>query len=836
MEIKKKKGVFFSIDAMIALGIILMSVLIIYPVLNSTTKESYVQSDLILVLSDLTIGEMNNSYATTLINSGLVKEPNKPVLEQLAEFYVLNETIAKNLADEILNNINTEKNIGFWFGGKLISSSNSTPIENATEIIVERQVISGIQEGESVTAFSGRAFLVNSLQSKYFYFGGYVGEGNLSANITYEGNISSANMELAIENNFSVYINGNYEGDYTGSGSEFTPQTYNLPITNFSSGGNIVEIRGNYLSVAGGFIKISYEPDVTYSADKRKHLPGIEGVVNLYDSFYVPGPINTMNIFLKYNNSVETFFRIGDTVVYNGTTTGVENITLNDSTLSNLLNYSDLSEKTIPIRLGLDNATYLQNITLPADVFSVADLSGSMQASCSGGGFLCCLFSGDFCGSPSTCSSCSGTWDDPLGIAQNATKQFISKVLNDTDNQVGLVGYKGSVSISDTHNLSKNETSLNASVDSWSAGGSTCICCGINWAASALVNDSSNENFRSIVVMSDGQATTTCAQQPNATAEDDAIQAACDAHINHGIIVYAVGFGASADEDTLQEIANCGGGSYYYGSVSSLVSVYDDIAQEIIDASFFEQTLNVTGSYYSRLYPESYIEFNFNETPTPFGLITTSEKDFDNGDGGQFSIPSNATVLESLVVSYSGPRWTDSVDINGNEVYNLSDYGNEYLQLGDPYSINIPVSQVNSTNTVNLTTGLSPTNSTGGSIANKIIYTILQSDVAAYSSITSTSDGCQWTIDFEDGTNTTVNVPNDYNGTENCYYQTSNQNVSNNNDAMQAAVLKLFELLDYDNDGSLDVLFTNQDLQITSSEISGIPFEWSTEIQVRTWS
>ena len=52
---------------------------------------------------------------------------------------------------------------------------------------------------------------------------------------------------------------------------------------------------------------------------------------------------------------------------------------------------------------------------------------------------------------------------------------------------------------------------------------------------------------------------------------------------------------------------------------------------------------------------------------------------------------------------------------------------------------------------------------------------------------------------------------------------------------MQSAVMKLFELLDYDSDGSIDVAFNEQDLQISSSEISGIPFEWSTEIQVRVW-
>ena len=87
----------------------------------------------------------------------------------------------------------------------------------------------------------------------------------------------------------------------------------------------------------------------------------------------------------------------------------------------------------------------------------------------------------------------------------------------------------------------------------------------------------------------------------------------------------------------------------------------------------------------------------------------------------------------------------------------------------------------------------------------------------------------------DNGQNTTVAVPSTYSGGDNCYYTGAGQNVSNSNDALQTAVKKLFSLLDYDSDGKIDVIFSDQDLQISSSEISGIPFDWSTEIQVRVW-
>ena len=60
--------------------------------------------------------------------------------------------------------------------------------------------------------------------------------------------------------------------------------------------------------------------------------------------------------------------------------------------------------------------------------------------------------------------------------------------------------------------------------------------------------------------------------------------------------------------------------------------------------------------------------------------------------------------------------------------------------------------------------------------------------------------------------------------------------MSNDNDALQTSTYKLLELLDFDNNGKLNVEFTEQDLQISSSEVTGIPYDWSTEVQARTWS
>lgn len=840
MEIKKNKtGIFYSSDALIALTIILLSILIIYPILTIAPHEDFVHRDIMKVISSLKIGEIENTEIESIISQGLINDLNKSILEQLGEFYVTNKTLARTIAESLISGIDTQDNFGIWFGNELIASKNSSPFEYAENIDVKSQLISGIREGESITGFSGRAFLSNSLQKKYFNFGGYVGEGNLSARIYYTGEIDSVILELAIINNFDVYVNNVYSGSYTGSVSQFIPKNYSIPIDNFESGENIIEFRGDNLNIAGGFIKVTYIKEIEYEQPKRYYFPGISGIINLYDGFYIPGELNSMNIFLHLNSNQTTFLKIGNTTVYNASTNGDEEITISDAQLELLLNYDELSEKTVPLRLGLTNVSYVSTFTRPADVFSVTDLSGSMAptgTNCAGENWFCCW--GKNCNNnQANCESCGGTFEpatNKLQSAKDANKIFINAVLNNSANRVGLAGYKATASDSDFHQLSNNNASLISEVNSWTASGNTCICCGINKAKSNLVNHSSSEKFRSIIVMSDGEANVQCSEQGTGNAKQDAIQAACDAFNDYGIRVYSVGFGSDADESTLQSVANCGNGSYYYSSVEGLVDVYREIAQEMIEATYFEQTISIIGTFYSKLYPDSYIEFDYNETTNPPGLITTNEKKFSDAYSGSFSLPANATILETRVISYSGPRWTQKVEVNNSNVYDIGQYGSNYIEIGDPYSVNIPNPYISAFNFINLTTGISSSNSSAGSEYNKIIYTIAQ-DLSAYSSLSAFANGCIWTVEFEDNSQLIDNIPEGNTVSEYCYHTSGGQNISNENDALQITVRNLLRLLDFDSDGKLDIKFSEQDLEISSSELTGIPYDWSTEVQVRIW-
>lgn len=1115
MELRKsfltKKGSFFSTDALIALLVILFVLIVARPLANYVQPDSEIHSDVLVALSNLKVSELEDSSVQSMIATGLIKNPDKSLLEQIGEFYVYNITRARALAAVALRELNTTENIGIWYGNDLIYSTNRTPYENAREVDVARQVISGIEAGQNITGFSARAALSSDYRTNYFYFGGYVGDGNVSVLIDYYGNITNeAEMELVINTTnkqFDFYVNGYSMGNYSTSPSSFEPVYYTFNTGRFSPGFNLLEFRGRNLYIAGGYVKIAYRGDVQFgSKNNTYYFPGINGLINLYDGFFVPQNLSSMDIRLHLNSNYTILLNIGNVTVYNGSTGGEKNITLNNTFLSSVLNYRSLEGRTIPLRLGLENASYL-GITQKIDVFSVTDLSGSMAG-------------------------------DKIAGAKNANNILVDFILNTTGNRVGLAGYDTIASYADYHNLSNKSASLKSVINGWVADGYTCICCGIERAIEGFVEtraqtshkgrlvayynfdeaiggtvadrsgsgnngavsgnptsaagvggnsfnldgtgdyvtvpdifegsegtvslwidpddgtsrtlfdastssrdfytyldgqrdirftyqdslattfngiewrDSSaniettgwhnlvfvwkyrgkspsgelyydgrlvdsdatlaedipdflgiligkartggssasdfdgrvdefrlytralNESeiialndttpvcgngktevgevcdgdkqwcssggndgtkscnsscsgflvcnlnpvcgdgvlengeecdggsetsygctenctiqnrFESMIVMSDGQANRGCTgDHSDSVDRQEAINKSIEACEDYGIIVHSVGFGDDADESTLTSIAHNGcGGRYYRSDTTDIEEVYRQIAEEIL-TEYFEQTISVEGAgINTRLYPDSYIKFNYSELQYPYGLVITAESNFDDARGGSFYIPNGSIPLVTNVISYSGPKWTSDVVVNNRSIFGLDEYGLKYIYLGDPYRATSTDSVVrNGINYANVTTGVSSTNKSQGSTSNKIIFTVAK-NASSYSKIVAVADGCIWSVQMEDGSFVNgLRVPATYSGSEQCYYnQTSFINppgaygvISNENDAYQLAALNLLRELDLDLDGKSDVVFTSQDLQINLDEFSGIPFAYYTEVEARRWA
>lgn len=1008
----KKKGIFFSLDALIALLIILLVILIAVPAINQNKVESKIDEDILNSLSSINAQEFDNAYIQSLISSNVITEPNKSILEQIGQFYVTDETIAKNIADEFLSTIKTKENIGIWLENGLVSTKNSTPMETARQVDTSRQIISGIMLGQNITGFSARAFLSSNVKNSYNYFGGYAGDGNITLTLEYNGTITDADLEIATNKDFQLYINDVYAGNYTMSQATTNPSTYELSahIGKFSSGKNRLVFAAKDLYIAGGFLKIKYQSEPT-TTEKRQYFQGVQGLINLYDGLFIPTTPSSIDISLDLDSNFTTFLNIGNVTVFNGTTNGRQTITIPNSELSKLLDYDQLANRTTPIRLGLRNVSVIYN-NQKLDVFSVVDLSGSMENNCPGG------------------SANPGETPCKINDAKNATDELITTILNISGSRVGLAGFENYAKKQDFHNLSNDSASLKNIANSvWNANGYTCICCGIlkvnscfdkgvfyddfngqasgsnpiGWTISqsgstvdittsslegdrAVViartgsNDPSfshifnpqenkvnveflvrhdtgsgrlrldiegldnSENYqdyiilkmytgqirnnnnavtpyslstiykirveitpgsnsynlyvnddlvgsslsatstysniarirfrtensrinykidainislanklcdvdadksREMIVMSDGEANEACGLDPSPDwdgdggtindPQDQAIEAACIAKSMHNITVHAIALdinNGSLAEQTMQGIAACGGGGFYVSNVTQLKQIYNQITKNIL-ATYKAQTFNSTANVQTRLYPDSYISLIYPQSQDLFGIPITIEKAFSNSTSVNFSVLSGATPSSLAAISYSGNLWTNKVILNNETVYNLGNYGTDYIELGDPYVIKIDPKKLLENNTLSLTTASSSGANETISTNNKVIYTVIK-NVSAYSPICANKRGCIWGIYFEDNTNITVPIPQDYNETKSCIYSPTSI-IYDVNDAMQAATYSLFRQLDLDLDGRVDFLFDASEVTIATTEIGGIPFPYSTEIQVRRW-
>ncbi len=855
---KNKKGVFFSTDALIALIIIFFSIMVIYPVVKYSNYETGIEEDILSVISNLQIGEIDQTLLPANIK-GNITDPNKTILEQIGEFYANNETLlAKNLAEIIFSTLNTSDNIGIWYGNTLLASSNSTPFETAKNIEVERQIISGIKEGAGATGFSARAFLSSNTQKKYYYFGGYVGDGNITTTLDYSGELTGIDIEIVTNRDFKIYINNIFSGQYENSSSVFTPTEYDLSayIDNFNEGENTIKFAGvdGNLYIAGGYLKITYENPDLYEMPTKYYFPEIEGIVNIYDGFYIPGNLNSMEVSLHYDSNYTMFLNIGNTTIFNDSNNGEITEVINNAQLDAMLNYNSLSNKTIPLRLGLEEISGATGGGASVDIVFIIDSTGSMGAEINDVKNIIESFTEvldnssidyqlgliEFQDYP--VSPCGGSSDFPSKIYLFDGKQFTTNTTNfrNTVNSISLGwGNDGPES---------HLTALNDSLAmDWRAG--------VKKFNILLTDAPPHAKDCTISVNSccstwctwwSGCSNTNTDETCN-TGPKYAINVTNDL-IEEDISVFYITKETyiCGNRIMIDNLTNLTGGGYYsYTETQGVEDIIIEIAGAITNITYAEQTAEITGNIYTKLYGDSYIEFNFTAPETSAGLITTNEKLFDTSSTGSFSIPENSEIIEAKVLSYSGPRWTENVLINENIMYNLSSYGSNYITLGDPYIIYINKDLVNPSinNIIGLTTGLAPGNSSEGSQSNKIIYKLKQ-NASAYTGIAAKAEGCNWHIEFEDNSIENFQVPKYYTGTDNCYYNSTVQSCGGrdcedesdpNADAIQIAVYNLFEILDINDNQKVDVKFTEQDFDVGSFDVTGIPYDWSTEVQIRRW-
>ena len=473
------KGILFSMDAMISVAIVLA----IVPILILTTiqhpsefvnKRSIVTSENIgYILPRVKIGKFLGEQAVNKTFEGnfLKKsEKNLSIAEAIVKLWSSgNQTkkeMAQNITESIFKRI-TPKNIrwGLSIGNNSVGNSNTSSLISTT---VNRIYVTGYKKFEPQTGYVAKAGLLGLKEksfSSYFFFGGFIGQGNISGsfeNIPTDADLYSIEMELNTPKNFTFFLNNQSCGVFEGSDGNLsaikkTITSNCLDVFNASKKNNFsIEFKGNISRhyIGGGYIKANYKTSQLVSEPKNKtthNFPGIKGLINVYSSVYVPGNLKKIEGRLHFKANGTLLLKLGNATLYKKENNGTEKIVILDnlSIYSNLtnagINYSDISRENVPLRLGilgLSKGKYKPII----DAASIIDVSGSMGGS-------------------------------QLDEAKDASNAFTNIILNVTGNRAGMVAYE--TDIRDYHGLTTDNDSVINSINNLYAHGGTCIGCGI---------------------------------------------------------------------------------------------------------------------------------------------------------------------------------------------------------------------------------------------------------------------------------------------------------------------------------------------------------------------
>jgi hypothetical protein len=919
-----KKGFMFTLDALFA-SLILVGglILISQHLLKEHPKENleYLTTDILSALSELKMSEINSTFVSTYL-SNPDTNTNLSVLEQIGTYWATNSTnasgasLARILSDYVLNNLlpnNTGLNL-------TIQESPYAPAESLfdksglqpRDRVVGGRMITGIKGNVSnITGSTSSAYLQrihDKRTSSFAYFGGFIGQGNITvfsdeipSDITV-ATISSIEMELDAANPFSLFINSVKCGDFTPLANNMSPDYWNITSCkdNIMTGRNLFKLNfsGNINKsyVAGGFIKINYITSERLQnisvGSKSYSFPGIMGVANLYDSFYVPGTLTNMSVKLHFNSNSNTYLTIGDVIVYQNYSSGEMTILMNDSRLKEFpvnLNYDELSNKTIPIKFASYNDTFTYVIGSNADVVLITDLSGSMaykMNSWSSNGKSIPLCTPDNITNPNS---------SRLGVAGCLDSQVNAIIMNssrpDNTNRLWLVDFSENANnfFSSQLTLLTEANIENEIYDRYKSNnhpsGGTCLCCAINQAYAILNQYSNASRIKSVIVMSDGVPTYCCGgysagwldwrcnetgtgtnkawpawwqstgcigDAADCTGNDcngpmnNAINSAARLHDNLNVTVYAIGMGPLEScfnaNRTMHRIAEEGNGTVLVSSDgAALQKFYQNISFDILGrVEQSSQLVSVQGNLtISTLYNDSYINFTYTPVispPQPNEISVLVQSDQFGSCAPNITIPPGIRVADAKIVSYSDYHWTSALLVDGTEVYNLTGFSSDYTRLGDPYEIQVPVNLLtNGNHSLFIETGDSPANRTNCSKNNSLIYTALVPSSTARSSVVQNIIGCNWTIQFEDDTFSNKIIPVGCSGQDpcpSCSYTATNHSESDydTTDAYDIAVYNLLRDLDFDDNGKIFVDLDAADIEIVITTVSSVPYLWGPAI------
>src|SRR3989344_5090242 len=141
-----KKAIFFTIDGLLASGIIILAALLVSSFYTSESQGvniNYASQDLVRVFSFLTVGDVNNDYVKSLIASGEITNLNNTIIEQIGQFWSedkidLARDFTKNLTEAIFP---TGYGFSVLVNDDIIYSRNFPIVKS---LVSSRRITSGI--------------------------------------------------------------------------------------------------------------------------------------------------------------------------------------------------------------------------------------------------------------------------------------------------------------------------------------------------------------------------------------------------------------------------------------------------------------------------------------------------------------------------------------------------------------------------------------------------------------------------------------------------------------------------------------------------------------------
>ncbi len=519
------KGFILSMEALVAVGIMVLVAVFLSGITMDTNPELRYErlymsaKDVLNILENARIYETEGlEVLDQYIEDGVILDRNGTLLDAIGYLWASgNITLAENLTREVLEKVfnGSGYNYQLILGNATVYQKNAS---SASFVAKLSTVVSGYDVGKPVSGYVSRAYITNPSKqdTKYVFFGGYVGDGNITQALILSnlGTVLSAEMEMDAGSNFTLYINGNYSGTYLkNTTSTLLSQKWTIAeeyLDSFFSGQNIIGINftGNRSYIGGGVFKVTYNTtDLVVSSEAgygenatgNYTFPGIRGIINLFDSFYVPGNLTNLSIYLDYHSGYEVFLTVGNVTIHRSNESSRQQVTINDSYLSGLMNYSWLSEATVPIRFGTENISLEAGLgTL--DTSLITDRSPSMGAcdvdvNCTDPG------NESFCDTDPT----GGCHDYRAAVAIDADVLFIEEITSNSGNSVGLVGYGEIAAPScSVFGMSGSNSSLQAHIEdyyangTWQRCGYTCISCGIESATVQLTENEALHGLRKV--------------------------------------------------------------------------------------------------------------------------------------------------------------------------------------------------------------------------------------------------------------------------------------------------------------------------------------------------